>query len=87
MEVMHEYEASVLTWEEKVQDFNKAYGLLNISQQQAALKRISWELHWLSADGKEETYTRNYFLHEKSLYWEQYARKDFSFLDAPSEGE
>ena len=87
MKVMHEYEASVLIWEEKVTGFNKAYGLLNITQEQAALKRINWELHWLSEDGKEENYSQNFFLHEKSLYWEQYARKDFSFLDAPSEGK
>lgn len=86
-EVMHEFELSTRVWEEKVADFNKPYGIVNITQEQPALKRITWEIYWLSADGKEEKFTRSFWLHEKSLYWEQYGLKDFSFVSPSGEGE
>ena len=86
-EVMHEFEAGVRKWEEAVTGFNKAYGIVNITQEQPGLKRINWEIHWLSDDGIEENFKRNFWLHEGSLYWEQYGRKDFSFLSESTEGE
>ncbi len=86
-EVMHEFELSVRKWEAQVADFNKPYGIVTITQEQPALKRIYWEIKWLSADGKEEKFYRNFWLHEKSLYWEQYGMKDFSFVSPSGEGE
>jgi ubiquinol-cytochrome c reductase cytochrome b subunit len=86
-EVIHEYEASVFNWDEKAPDFNKAYGIVTISQDQPSLKRINWDIHWLNADGGEEKFERNFWLHETSMYWEQYGLRDFSFLAAPGEGE
>ena len=62
-------------------------GVLTISQEQPQLKRITWELFWLSPDGKEETYKRIFFLHENAMYWEQYGMKDMSFLRPGTEGQ
>lgn len=86
-EVMHEFVSSVRKWEAQVADFNKPYGIVTITQEQPSLKRIHWEIKWLSADGKEEKFYRNFWLHEKSLYWEQYGLKDFSFVSPSGEGE
>ncbi|MCE7982607.1 MAG: cytochrome bc complex cytochrome b subunit [Caldilinea sp. CFX5] len=86
-EVMHEFELSVRKWEAKVADFNKPYGIVTITQEQPSLKRIYWEIKWLSADGKDEKFSRSFWLHEKSLYWEQYGLKDFSFVSPSGEGE
>lgn len=86
-EVMHEFELSVRKWEAQVADFNKPYGIVTITQEQPSLKRIYWEIKWLSADGKDEKFYRSFWLHEKSLYWEQYGRKDFSFVSPSGEGE
>ncbi|MEZ4868427.1 MAG: cytochrome bc complex cytochrome b subunit [Caldilineaceae bacterium] len=87
IEVMDEFEASTLVWQNKVHDFNKAYGILNIIQEQPSLKRLKWQLFWLSADGVEEKFERSFWLHENSLYWEQYQRKDLSFADEAAQGE
>ena len=86
-EVMHEFVSSVRKWEAQVADFNKPYGIVTITQEQPSLKRIYWEIKWLSADGKDEKFYRSFWLHEKSLYWEQYGRKDFSFVSPSGEGE
>jgi quinol-cytochrome oxidoreductase complex cytochrome b subunit len=86
-EVMHEFELSVRKWEETAADFNKPYGIVTITQEQPSLKRIYWEIHWLSGEGKDEKFYRSFWLHEKSLYWEQYGRKDFSFVSPSGEGE
>ena len=51
------------------------------------LKRVNWDINWLSPDGVDEKYNRVFFLHENSFYWEQYGIKDFSFLRPASEGE
>jgi ubiquinol-cytochrome c reductase cytochrome b subunit len=81
-ELIHEYEEGIFTWGERVSDFNQAYGLLNITQEQPSLKRLNWQIFWLSNDGINEKFDRNFWLHEGSLYWEQYGRKDLSFLSA-----
>ncbi len=86
-EIMHEFEAGTRAWEIKVVDFNKPYGILNITQDQPSLKRLNWEVHWLSGEGIEENFERNFWLHENSLYWEQYGRKDLSFANQSGEGE
>jgi quinol-cytochrome oxidoreductase complex cytochrome b subunit len=86
-EVMHEFELSVRKWEAQVADFNKPYGIVTITQEQPSLKRIYWEIQWLSADGKDEKFYRSFWLHEESLYWEQYGMKDFSFASPSGEGE
>jgi quinol-cytochrome oxidoreductase complex cytochrome b subunit len=74
--VMHEFEASVKAFEEKDPSFNEAYGTLTISQEQPQLKRFTWDIYWLSPDGKEESFTRIFFLHQNSFYWEQYQWKN-----------
>ncbi|MBW7885061.1 MAG: cytochrome bc complex cytochrome b subunit [Caldilineaceae bacterium] len=85
-EVLHEFEAAVAAFEEEDPSFRNAYGLLKITQEQPALKRITWEIYWLSPEGKEDKYVRTFFLHRDSLYWEQYGLKDFSFVrEAPAE--
>ena len=83
--VLHEFEASIAAFDKKDKAFNDAYGVLTISQEQPQLKRIAWELFWLSPDGKDETYKRIFFLHENAQYWEQYGLKNFGFLRQNSE--
>jgi ubiquinol-cytochrome c reductase cytochrome b subunit len=86
-EVLEEFKASVSHWEEADPDFNNAYGILEISQNQAGLKQLSWLIHWTSADGEQDMFRRDFFLHENSMYWEQYGLKDFSFALPDREGE
>ena len=80
--LVHEYDEGIFTWGERVSDFNQAYGLLNITLEQPSLKRINWQIFWLSNDGIDEKFDRNFWLHADSLYWEQYGLKDLSFLSA-----
>jgi quinol-cytochrome oxidoreductase complex cytochrome b subunit len=86
-ELLHEFETSVARFDEEDDDFNNAYGILEISQNQAGLKRIRWEIHWLSAQGVAETFNRSFFLHENSMYWEQYGLRDFSYMTTPEQEE
>ncbi|HXF63011.1 MAG TPA: cytochrome bc complex cytochrome b subunit [Caldilineaceae bacterium] len=86
-ELLHEFEAAVKRYDEADDDFNHAYGILTISQNQTDLKKIAWEIHWLSAQGTEENFTRNFYLHANSMYWEQYGLRDFSFLRAGTDEE
>jgi ubiquinol-cytochrome c reductase cytochrome b subunit len=86
-EVMHEYSASVEHYEEIDPDFNNAYGLLEITQNQDDLKKVAWTVNWISADGLEDTFNRNFYLHQDSMYWEEYGLKDFGYLRPDSEGE
>jgi quinol-cytochrome oxidoreductase complex cytochrome b subunit len=79
-ELLHEFQASVKHFDEMDDDFNQAYGILTITQDQANLKKIAWEVHWTSAEGSSDTFTRNFYLHENSLYWEQYGLRDFSYF-------
>ena len=81
-ELIHEYDEKIFAWGERVSDFNQAYGLLNITQEQPSLKRLNWQIFWLSNDGIDEKFYRNFWLHADSLYWEQYGLKDLSFLSA-----
>ncbi len=72
-EIFEAFAHSIHQFDEEKKDFNSAYGVLEITQEQASLKRINWRIYWLGADGKKESYDRAFFLHENSLYWEQYA--------------
>jgi quinol-cytochrome oxidoreductase complex cytochrome b subunit len=74
--VLHEFEASIKHFEEIDPSFNEAYGILTISQEQPQLKRFTWDIYWLSPDGKEESFNRIFFLHQNSFYWEQYGWKN-----------
>jgi hypothetical protein len=82
---LHEFETSLAAFDKKDSSFNDAYGVLSVTQEQPQLKRITWDIFWLSPDGKEETYKRIFFLHEDATYWEQYGLKDFSFMRPASE--
>lgn len=86
-EIMHEYSASVKHYEETDPDFNNAYGLLEITQNQEGLKKLAWTVNWVSADGAEDTFNREFYLHQDSMYWEEYGLRDFSYLRPNSEGE
>ncbi|MEZ4673231.1 MAG: hypothetical protein R2932_03180 [Caldilineaceae bacterium] len=81
---MHEFRESIINFDETDADFNQAYGLINITEDQQHLKRINWEIHYLSAEGVEDKFIRNFWLHEDSMYWEQYGVRDMSFM---SQGE
>ena len=86
-EVLEEFKASVAHWDEVDGDFNNAYGILEITQNQPSLKQLRWEIFWVSADGEQDVFRRDFFLHEDSLYWEQYGRRDFSYAVPAMEGE
>jgi len=78
--ILHQFEGHIAHFEEEDPSFNTPYGVLTISQEQPSLKRLTWEIHWLSPEGVEDTFKRTFFLHENSLYWEQYGLRDFSFI-------
>lgn len=84
-EVMHEFEVSTRNWQDQEEDFNNAFGILEIVQDQPALKRINWYIYWQSAEGMEENFERSFWLHADSMYWEQYGAKDWSFLGVNEE--
>ena len=76
-------------WEEKAPDFNDPWGLLTVTQDQANLKHLRWEITWLSNEGTEEYFKQDYWLHKDSYYWEQYGRKKFGvpeFLEMQNGG-
>lgn len=79
-ELFHALQHGVSSRDEEFSDFNNAYAILTISQEQPHLKRIGWQVFWVSAEGVEEVFERDFWIHEHSLYWEQYGLKDFSFL-------
>jgi ubiquinol-cytochrome c reductase cytochrome b subunit len=86
-ELLHEFEHSIFTFDETDADFNQAYGILDISENQTGLKKIAWEIHWLNAEGGEESFARNFYLHEDSMYWEQYGLRDFSYFSLAEDGQ
>ncbi|GIV80079.1 cytochrome bc complex cytochrome b subunit [Litorilinea aerophila] len=86
-ELFHAYKEEIAHYEEEDPDFNHAYGLLVITQNQPSLKKIHWEIHWVTADGQEDVFNRDFFLHENSMYWEQYGLRDFSYIFQSENGE
>lgn len=79
-EIMHEFEAGIHHWQELDANFNSVYGILHVIQDQPHLKRLDWEINYLSGEGVPDTFVRSFWLHEDALYWEQYARRDLSFI-------
>jgi quinol-cytochrome oxidoreductase complex cytochrome b subunit len=78
--LLHEFASSIAAFAETDEDFNQPYGVLTITENQAHLKKIGWEIFWLSATGSDEYFSRNFYLHEDSMYWEQYGLRDFSYF-------
>lgn len=78
--LLHEFTEAIVGYDELEEDFNQAYGVLTITENQAHLKKITWDIFWLSAEGSQEKFNRNFFLHESSMYWEQYGLRDFSYF-------
>lgn len=79
--LFEELKHSTETFDAEKKDFNKAFSIVDITNEQADLKRITWRIFWVSAAGQEEYYERAFFLHEDSLYWEQYGwKKDVPHL-------
>lgn len=77
-EFLHELETLVAHWDEQSSDFNNAYVILEITDVQSNLRKLNWNVIWVSAQGTEEKYTRAFWLHQDSLYWEQYGwKKEF----------
>ena len=50
-EVLVEFEHHVEHWEKVDADFNEAYGVLTVSEEQPGLGRFDWEIFWLTALG------------------------------------
>ena len=74
-EIYHAYVHSMAAYDEADREFNQAYGILRITQDQPSLKRIDWEIHWLSSQGEAEEFDKHFFVHEDAYYWEQYGLK------------
>lgn len=85
-EVLFEFEESIKMWERQDPDFNEAYGILTVTQDQPQLRRLDWDIFWLNAAGEEGHFENHFWLHQDSMYWEEYGLKDFSYL-RPTEGE
>ncbi len=73
--LMEEFKAATRKWEEKDPDFNAAVGQLTISQDQVRLKRLDWYITWFDAQGTPGEFSRSFWLHQESIYWEQYGLK------------
>ncbi len=74
-ELLHEFSEGVRFYEESDRDFNDAYAELTITQDQPSLKKLNWQVHWYDSQGIEGRFERSFWLHESSLYWEQYGWK------------
>ena len=74
-EIYHEFTHKIAAFDEADREFNQAYGLLHITQDQPSLKRIDWEIHWLNSQGETENFEKHFFVHENAYYWEQYGLK------------
>ncbi len=85
--IVEEFSTAIAGFDASDPEFNEAWGTITVTQEQPSLRRITWEVHWLDSQGVEENFKRPFWLHETSLYWEQYARKDFSFLNQTQGGE
>ena len=83
-EILVEFEHSVDFWMDADPDFNEAYAVLTVVQDQAQLKRLDWLVVWLDSTGLENSFRRSFWLHEESLYWEEYQLKDFRYLENES---
>jgi ubiquinol-cytochrome c reductase cytochrome b subunit len=73
--LMEEFRAGVDYYERTDPDFNDAYAELIVTQDQPQLKRLHWRVHWFDAQGLEGIFERSFWLHEDSLYWEEYGWK------------
>lgn len=74
-ELMVEFRAAIEHFEEQEADFNGALGVLEITQDQPQLKKLNWTITWFDAEGIANEYSRPFWLHEDSIYWEQYGWK------------
>jgi len=83
-QLLHNYANAITEFDEKDKEFNQAYGLLTVTQNQDRLRRIDWEIHWLDATGTAQKYSRFNFLYQSSLYWEQYGVKDLNYFSWPN---
>jgi len=73
--LMHEFTTAVETFDEEQAGFNAARGQVTITQEQPGLKKLNWEIFWFDAESYEGYYQRPFWLHEDSIYWEQYGFK------------
>jgi len=80
VELLDEFKKLTKENDEMDKDFNEPHSILTISQEQPHLRRIKWDITWKDAKGKDGKFTRSFFIHEDSLYWEQYGLKDLSYL-------
>jgi len=85
--VIEEFSASIAHFDEQDPEFNDAWGTITVTQDQPHLRRIVFDIHWVSSEGVEENFSKRFFLHEDSLYWEQYGLKDFTWLTGEEASE
>jgi hypothetical protein len=85
--ILEEFSASIAHFDEQDPEFNEAWGTITVTQEQPSLRRIVFDIFWINSEAVEETFSKRFFLHEDSMYWEQYGRKDFTWLTGEGEGE
>lgn len=83
VELLTEFKKLTADFDKEDKDFNEPRSMLSILQEQPHLKRIKWDITWKDAKGKDGKFTRSFFIHEDSMYWEQYGLRDFSYLSKP----
>ncbi len=87
VELLTEFKSLTGEFDKEDKDFNEPQSILTISQEQPHLKRIQWTITWKDAKGKDGKFTRAFFIHEDSMYWEQYGLRDFSYLSKPEKAK
>jgi ubiquinol-cytochrome c reductase cytochrome b subunit len=83
VELLNEFKKLTADFDKEDRDFNEPHSMLTVSQEQPHLKRIKWDITWKDAKGKDGKFSRSFFIHEDSMYWEQYGLRDFSYLSKP----
>ena len=84
-ELLHEFVAVVDFYRRQDPDFNAPVGQVTITQDQPGLKKLKWEINWFDAQGETGEYEKSFWLHEDSIYWEQYGWKSL-FFDYVADG-
>ncbi|MCY3904410.1 MAG: cytochrome b N-terminal domain-containing protein [Caldilineaceae bacterium] len=84
-ELLHEFYEAVDFYRRTDPDFNAPVGQVTITQDQPGLKKLKWEIFWFDAQGTAGNYEKSFWLHEDSIYWEQYGWKHL-FFDYVADG-
>lgn len=72
---LSEFEHVLLDFEERIATdpgLPNGSGIITIEAAQPGLKRIKFQIDYTGSDGKPQQFIKPFYLHENSLYWEQF---------------